>query len=187
MKLTNATLLVDRRSALKMAVVADVALSVSSLAQANKPSMPNTESKMDIEITRNGSQPSSKGPADWFSGTTRIDPLFAAKESARAAAALVTFEPGRSNGVAHASAGANVCRHLGLRLGATRGWPGSGNSAGRRGLVSAGPQALARRYADYRHVTRRDSRASQRQGRRLDGEGQRCAISALIPKRRCHT
>ncbi len=49
---------------------------------------------MDIEITRNGSQPSNKGPVDWFTGTTRIDPLFAAKESARAAAALVTFEPG---------------------------------------------------------------------------------------------
>lgn len=49
---------------------------------------------MDIEITRNGSQPSSKGPADWFTGTVRIDPLFSAKESARAAGALVTFEPG---------------------------------------------------------------------------------------------
>lgn len=49
---------------------------------------------MDIEIVRNGSQPSAKGPSDWFTGTTRIDPLFAAKESARAAAALVTFEPG---------------------------------------------------------------------------------------------
>jgi quercetin dioxygenase-like cupin family protein len=49
---------------------------------------------MDLEITRNASQPSAKGPADWFTGTTRIDPLFAAKESARAAAALVTFEPG---------------------------------------------------------------------------------------------
>jgi quercetin dioxygenase-like cupin family protein len=49
---------------------------------------------MDIEITRNGSQSSGKGPSDWFTGTTRIDPLFAAKESARAAAALVTFEPG---------------------------------------------------------------------------------------------
>jgi quercetin dioxygenase-like cupin family protein len=49
---------------------------------------------MDIEITRNGAQPSSKGPSDWFTGTTRIDPLFSAKESARAAAALVTFEPG---------------------------------------------------------------------------------------------
>ena len=49
---------------------------------------------MDIDIVRNGSQPSAKGPSDWFTGTTRIDPLFAAKESARAAAALVTFEPG---------------------------------------------------------------------------------------------
>jgi quercetin dioxygenase-like cupin family protein len=49
---------------------------------------------MDIEITRNGSQPSGKGPADWFTGSTRIDPLFAARESARAAAAVVTFEPG---------------------------------------------------------------------------------------------
>jgi quercetin dioxygenase-like cupin family protein len=48
---------------------------------------------MDIEITRNGSQPSSKGPAAWFTGSVRIDPLFSAKESARAAAALVTFEP----------------------------------------------------------------------------------------------
>ena len=49
---------------------------------------------MEIEITRNGSQPSAKGSADWFTGTTRIDPLFQAKESARAAAANVTFEPG---------------------------------------------------------------------------------------------
>jgi quercetin dioxygenase-like cupin family protein len=49
---------------------------------------------MDLQITRNGSQPSIKGPADWFTGSVRIDPLFAAKESARAAASLVTFEPG---------------------------------------------------------------------------------------------
>lgn len=49
---------------------------------------------MDIEITRNGSQASSKGSADWFTGNTRIDPLFAPKEPRRAAAALVTFEPG---------------------------------------------------------------------------------------------
>lgn len=49
---------------------------------------------MEIEIIRNGARPSAEGPSDWFTGTTRIDPLFAAKESARAAAALVTFEPG---------------------------------------------------------------------------------------------
>ena len=47
-----------------------------------------------MEITRAGSQPSTKGPGDWFSGTVRIDPLFQPKESARTAAACVTFEPG---------------------------------------------------------------------------------------------
>src|SRR4051812_47291278 len=49
---------------------------------------------MDIQITRAGSQPSNKGPTDWFTGTVRIDPLFQPKEPARAAAASVTFEPG---------------------------------------------------------------------------------------------
>ncbi len=47
-----------------------------------------------MEITRIGSQPSGKGPEDWFSGTVRIDPLFAANQSRRGAAASVTFEPG---------------------------------------------------------------------------------------------
>jgi len=49
---------------------------------------------MEIEIKRNGSQASIKGPADWFTGTVRIDPLFQARDSARAAGARVTFEPG---------------------------------------------------------------------------------------------
>jgi quercetin dioxygenase-like cupin family protein len=47
-----------------------------------------------MEIKKNGSQPSSKGSADWFTGTVRVDPLFQAKAPARAAAAYVTFEPG---------------------------------------------------------------------------------------------
>jgi quercetin dioxygenase-like cupin family protein len=47
-----------------------------------------------MQIQRNGSQPSAKGPADWFTGTVRIDSLFQPNESRRAAAALVTFEPG---------------------------------------------------------------------------------------------
>jgi len=47
-----------------------------------------------MEIKRNGSQPSGKGPADWFTGTVRIDPLFSANAPARAAGASVTFEPG---------------------------------------------------------------------------------------------
>lgn len=47
-----------------------------------------------MEIKRSGSQPSVRGPEDWFSGTVRIDPLFAISEPARAAANAVTFEPG---------------------------------------------------------------------------------------------
>ncbi len=47
-----------------------------------------------MNIIRNGSQPSGKGPSDWFSGTVRIDPLFQANDARRGAAALVTFEPG---------------------------------------------------------------------------------------------
>jgi quercetin dioxygenase-like cupin family protein len=47
-----------------------------------------------MEITRAGTQPSGKGPGDWFTGTVRIDPLFQPAAPARAAAASVTFEPG---------------------------------------------------------------------------------------------
>ena len=47
-----------------------------------------------MEIKRIGSQPSGKGPAEWFSGTVRIDPLFQASDPARVSGASVTFEPG---------------------------------------------------------------------------------------------
>ena len=47
-----------------------------------------------MELTRSGSQPSSKGSDEWFTGNVRIDPLFAAAEPSRVSAALVTFEPG---------------------------------------------------------------------------------------------
>ena len=40
-----------------------------------------------MEIKRNGTRPSGKGPVDWFTGTVRIDPLFDAPEPARAAGA----------------------------------------------------------------------------------------------------
>jgi quercetin dioxygenase-like cupin family protein len=47
-----------------------------------------------MEIKRSGSQPSTRGPSDWFTGTVRIDPLFQASDPARVAGASVTFEPG---------------------------------------------------------------------------------------------
>jgi len=47
-----------------------------------------------MEIMRNGSQPSGKGPPDYFTGSVRIDPLFQPPEPARVRSASVTFEPG---------------------------------------------------------------------------------------------
>jgi quercetin dioxygenase-like cupin family protein len=47
-----------------------------------------------MEIKRIGTQPSQKGPEDWFTGTVRIDYLFQAIDPARAGGAQVTFEPG---------------------------------------------------------------------------------------------
>jgi quercetin dioxygenase-like cupin family protein len=47
-----------------------------------------------MEITRSGSHPSGRGPADWFTGTVRVDPLFTAPDPARVVGASVTFEPG---------------------------------------------------------------------------------------------
>ena len=47
-----------------------------------------------MEIKRVGSQPSRKGPAEYFTGTVRIDPLFQAPDPARVGGASVAFEPG---------------------------------------------------------------------------------------------
>ena len=47
-----------------------------------------------MEIKRSGSQPSAKGPPDYFTGTVRIDAPFAGEDPARVGGATVTFEPG---------------------------------------------------------------------------------------------
>ena len=54
----------------------------------------SSEDSQTISITRSGSQPSGKGPAEYFSGSVRIDPLFKANDPSRVSGALVTFEPG---------------------------------------------------------------------------------------------
>jgi quercetin dioxygenase-like cupin family protein len=74
-----------RRSALRMAI-AVVALPFAGGWATTRGA--------GMEIKRSGSQPSAKGPAEWFTGTVRIDPLFDAPAPARAAGASVTFEPG---------------------------------------------------------------------------------------------
>jgi quercetin dioxygenase-like cupin family protein len=47
-----------------------------------------------MDIKRNGSEPARKGPAEYFTGAVRVDPLFQAPGPARVSAATVTFEPG---------------------------------------------------------------------------------------------
>jgi quercetin dioxygenase-like cupin family protein len=81
-----------------------------------------------MDIKRAGSHPSGKGPADWFTGTVRIDPLFQAPDPARVAGATVTFEPGaRTPWHTHplgqyliATAGAGRAQRLGGPIGEIR-------------------------------------------------------------------
>ena len=55
-----------------------------------------------MDISRNGTRPSGKGSADYFTGTVRFDPLFPAQPPLHLAGALVTFEPGaRTNWHTH--------------------------------------------------------------------------------------
>ena len=81
-----------RRKFLKIAGTTALALPSMSRAQVESPSTKRKEHSVDIQ--RAGTQASSKGSAEWFTGTVRIDPLFQAHAPARAAGASVTFEPG---------------------------------------------------------------------------------------------
>jgi len=58
------------------------------------PTVASSEDSQTIGITRSGSQPSGKGPAEYFTGSVRIDPLFKANDPSRTSGARVTFEPG---------------------------------------------------------------------------------------------
>jgi quercetin dioxygenase-like cupin family protein len=75
-----------------------------------------------MDIKRSGSQPSSKGSAEHFTGSVRVDPLFDAPHPARVFGAYVTFEPG-----------ARTAWHT-----QALGRPDRGNPAGGRGLDPAG-------------------------------------------------
>ena len=90
-----------------------------------------------MDIKRNGSQPSGKGPAEYFTGTVRIDPLFRSTRSGTRARRQRHVRARRPHRVAYPSARADADRHVRLRLGAERGRSNRGNSSRRRGLVPA--------------------------------------------------
>ena len=133
-----------------------------------------------MEIKRIGSQPSIKGPADWFTGTVRIDPLFDPNASARAGAATVTFEPGARTAWHTHPLGQRLIVTAGCGRVQTRRRPDRGNPTGRCRLVSTRREALARCRANYCHDAYRHSGSARWQGRRLDGKGQRRAIPGVI-------
>jgi len=64
------------------AVLVSLSMAASAFAQA------------DLTIARSGAQPSRTGPEENFTGSVRVDPLFPAREPARASGAYVTFQPG---------------------------------------------------------------------------------------------
>ena len=85
------------------ATVMSLLLLASASAHANQaraasgsgaPPVASSEDSQTISITRSGSQPSGKGPAEYFTGSVRVDPLFKANDPSRTSGALVTFEPG---------------------------------------------------------------------------------------------
>jgi quercetin dioxygenase-like cupin family protein len=85
---------VTRRSLLGVAgSVAVMATVHRSLADTMSSGNPNRR-KLAMDIKRNGSRPSGKGPEAWFTGSVRVDPLFQAGDPARISGGQVTFEPG---------------------------------------------------------------------------------------------
>jgi quercetin dioxygenase-like cupin family protein len=78
----------------KFLIAAGTVLASPAIRRTHTKARSTTIQETKMEITRVGSQPSNKGPADWFTGTVRIDPLFQSHAPARAAGASVTFEPG---------------------------------------------------------------------------------------------
>jgi quercetin dioxygenase-like cupin family protein len=56
--------------------------------------LPSAKRRETMDIKRNGSRPSGKGPEAWFTGTVRVDPLFQVGDPARLSGGQVTFEPG---------------------------------------------------------------------------------------------
>lgn len=75
------------------ATVTSLSLLASAATEANAQTAP-TEASQAISVTRVGTQPSAKGPAENFTGTVRVDSRFQGSAPARVGGGIVTFEPG---------------------------------------------------------------------------------------------
>ncbi len=136
-----------------------------------------------MQITRAGSQPSGKGPADYFTGSVRIDTPFKGSAPARVGGAIVTFEPGARTAWHTHPLGQTLIVTSGCGWAQREGGQLEEIRPGRRRLVLSRREALAWRNADYGDDARCYRRGARRQSRRLDGEGQRRTIPRLIVAR----
>ena len=129
-----------------------------------------------INITRSGSVPSRKGPAENFTGSVRVDPLFEAIAPADTFGANVTFEPGARSAWHTHPLGQTLIVTAGV--GRVQGWGGAdrGDAARRCRPDSARSETLARSLAKYANDAYRDRGTARRQEHRVDGKGQRRAV-----------
>ena len=84
--------MITRRGMLSSGSLA--AVTAAGTGDGHTRNLAKDERSETMQITRAGSQPSSKGSPDYFTGTVRIDPLFPVRDPSRVSAASVTFEPG---------------------------------------------------------------------------------------------
>src|SRR5258706_2647024 len=87
-------MLILRRTFLKAMVAVAAAFGFPTVLCTQTISSLTERKASNMEIKRVGTQPSGKGPSEWFTGTVRIDPLFQAPAPAFVQGASVTFEPG---------------------------------------------------------------------------------------------
>jgi quercetin dioxygenase-like cupin family protein len=131
-----------------------------------------------MEIKRGGSQPSRKGPGETFTGTVRVDPLFAAQDPSRTSGGGVTFEPGERSAWHTHPRGQILIVIAGS--GWVQRWEGLRHDMKPGDVVWIPPGVKHWRGRDHGGDARRDPGARGRQGRRLAGEGQRRAVRAIV-------
>ena len=120
-----------------------------------------------MEIKRVGSQDSTRGPGEWFTGTVRIDPLFQAPDPAVVAGASVTFEPGTRTAWHMHPLGQILIVTAGC--GWARRWAGPIEEIRPGDVVWFAPGDKHWHGEPYHgHDAHRRSRKAGRQGRRLD-------------------
>jgi quercetin dioxygenase-like cupin family protein len=71
-----------------------IAALAATASTAQVSNVPTQARNGPMQIMRNGSRPSARGPAEYFTGAVRVDPLFQAGDPARVSGGHVTFEPG---------------------------------------------------------------------------------------------